>query len=493
MSKMPVNRHHQPKSVHHQRPSITRMQPQYHKSECKRIPNYIQTQFLKYPIGNIKDMSYLSLKESHPIERDNDAMSLIDTHEKSLRKNQMLQNYNPYWSKQKKTINSACEVCNNPSEIDHIKFNTFEKASKEYNSIIPGNTYNAPIEDNYKKSGWICNNCFIKQHDNNKRKSFKEDDEELKPKIVVRIVLQWSPYGSSSLPYTEPTYLPQQSGLRGGGSKKPAAILESTIGTNYYAIGLEDGTSVTDFNCITGKFLEEDTKTNQIVNQLKLQTTYEEVDIQTYHVKLPDNLFNKNLTLALTEPGNIGSFGPIISIRESDLHNVTKTFFDETCKMQWLFEDPDVNDFDRIADFDFDGKSESETWLEYIDKIDVSTNPFVFKSIQGHVTNTETGKLLDPDKRIIDDKGTLKTPFRYSLIAGKYPNLPKGKFSVHRMLIEVPTQKFQKFEHCVVCMKPDPTHTMSGCNHVNLCEGDFFILNSMPNRRCPTCSQTPKL
>jgi len=49
--------------------------------------------------------------------------------------------------------------------------------------------------------------------------------------------------------------------------------------------------------------------------------------------------------------------------------------------------------------------------LEYIDEIETSTNPFVLKSIQGHMANTKKGKLLDPDKRVIDDKGTLKTPF----------------------------------------------------------------------------------
>ena len=109
------------------------------------------------------------------------------------------------------------------------------------------------------------------------------------------------------------------------------------------------------------------------------------------------------------------------------------------------------------------------------------------------MANTKTGKLLDPDKHVIDDKGKLKTLFRYSLTAGTYANLPKGKFSVHRLLIEVPTQKWYQFDECVVCMQPNPTHTMAGCNHVNLCEGDFFILNNMPNPRCPTCRQTPKL
>jgi len=490
---MPVNHHHHKNSGKNQKQSIIHMQSRHHKSECKQIPKYIQTQLFKYPIENIEDMSYLSLKESHQVERDTDTMSLIDTDQKSLRTDQMLQKISPHWSKQKKTINSACEVCNNESEIDHIEFNTFEKASKKFNSILPDNTCSVPIQDNSKESGWICNNCFMNPHYNNERKSLKENDQELKPKIIVRIVLQWSPYGSSSSPYIEPPVLPPKSATRGGGSKTRIATFDPQIGSNYYAIGLEKAISGTDFNCITGQFLEEDSKTNQIVNQLKLQTTYEEVDIQTYHVKLPDNLFNKNLTIALTEPANVGSFGPIITIRESDLHKVTKTFFDETCKMEWKFEDPDDCDYDRIPDFDFDGKSQSETWLEYIDKIETSTNPFVLKSIKGHMANTKTAKLLDPDKRVIDDKGTLKTPFRYSLTAGTYANLPKGKFSVHRLLIEVPTQKWYQFDECVVCMQPNPTHTMAGCNHVNLCEGDFFILNNMPNPRCPTCRQTPKL
>jgi len=274
---MPVNHHHKNSGKHHKQ-SIIHMQSGHHKSECKQIPKYIQTQLFKYPIENIEDMSYLSLKESRQVERDNDIMSLIDKNQKSLRTDQMLQKNSPHWSKQKKTINSACEVCNNESEIDHIEFNTFEKASKKFHSIFPDNTCSAPIEDNSKESGWICNNCFIKPHDTNKRKSLKKTDEELKPKIIVRIVLQWSPYGSSSSPFIE-TPLPAISGTRGGGSKSRIATNDQKNGSNYYAIGLEDAISGTDFNCITGQFLEEDSKTNQIVNQLKLQTTYEEVDI----------------------------------------------------------------------------------------------------------------------------------------------------------------------------------------------------------------------
>ena len=491
---MPANSHHHKLFGQHRKHNIMHMQPKHNKKECKQIPTYIQSQFGKYPTTNIEDISYLSIEEPHRIENDHDEMSSMDTYQQSLRNNHTLQAKNSHGSVQKKTIDTSCEVCSNALEIDHIKFNTYEKAMKQYNDMMPGNTYSVPIEDHSNKSGWLCNNCFIENHDVNKRKFIEEDNEELKPKTIIRIVLQWSPYGSASSPFIEPVALPPRSGTRGRGSRRPNVAQDSTeFASNYYAIGLENADSGTDFDCITGQFPEEDKKTNEIVKQLKIQTTYEDTDIQTYHVKLPDDHFNKNLTIALTEPANIGSFGPIITIRESDLYKVTKTFLDETCKMLWKFEDPDTNNYDRIADFDFDGKESTESWLTYINGVETSTHPFIFKSIQGHMANAETGQLLDPSKRVNDEVGITKTPFRYSMTEGTYPNLPKEKFSVHRLLIEVPTRKWYKFDECVICMEPNPTHTMAGCNHVNLCEGDFYILNNLPNRRCPTCRQEPTL